>query len=192
MKKVIVFLLALAPLLVVLSLAVLGKLGPDPGDELILNFAHIAMSLLLIVLSLKPLSRITLFSESKKYSRMLGLFTFFYAFLHFLSYLAFEVGFEIARFQDDLLNRPYVYLGMAALTILFFMAVTSTKGWQKRLKRNWKRLHMLVYPAALIAVIHVLWVARSDVIWAVLYGSIFFLIVFCRFFNQFQKLTQKS
>ncbi|CAA0108899.1 Protein-methionine-sulfoxide reductase heme-binding subunit MsrQ [BD1-7 clade bacterium] len=170
--KLFVFLASLTPAIVFSGLAVAGAYSPDPGQALIIRFAHTATIFLLITLSLKPIATLKGLRPVIRFSRMAGLFCFFYALLHFLAYLAFKTGFMWSLFEMDLAKRPYVYVGMAAFVILALMAVTSTKWWQRRLKRNWKMLHRLVYLALILIIIHILWVARSDVWWTVIYGTI--------------------
>ena len=113
---------------------------------------------------------------------MFGLFVFFYAFLHGLAYLAFEVGFSIRYLLEDLMERPYIYVGATALSILFVMALTSNRFSQKKLKRNWKRLHRLVYLALALILLHVLWIARSDLNEFAVYTAVAAFIVLCRLF----------
>ena len=182
--KVLVFVLASLPLACIIWLALQQQLGPNPGKALIHYFAHSAVCLLLLTLSLAPLSRLPRLRKAKQLSRLLGLYSFFYAVLHFLAYLAFTTGFRWAVFAEDITDRPYAYVGMLALVILLLMAVTSTQGWQRRLKRNWKKLHNLVFVALLLIIIHIFWVARSDLIWAVSYGSLAAFLIIWRLFNR--------
>ena len=180
--KIAVFIVCSLPLIVYLWVATTGGFSPDPGKTLIRYFAHTALSLLLVVLSLPLWARWHPTRQAKKLSRMLGLFCFFYVSLHFLSYLAFVTGFSWQVLVKDLTKRPYAYVGMFAFTILLAMAFTSTQGWQRLLRHNWKRLHRLVYLALLLAVVHVTWVARSDYIWAVVYGTLGTILLAGRFY----------
>ncbi len=180
-KKIIVWLLSLMPLVVCIVFAVKGQLGPDPGKELALYLGHISFSFLLLVLAIPIFKKIRLLSWLGRCSRLLGLFTFFYVTLHLLAYAAFFVGFRLDLLIIDLLERPYVYVGFSAWFLLLALVLTSNSWMQRKLKRNWKRLHRLVYAVVILALCHVLWLARSDVQWFVLYLLLFCCLVFAKF-----------
>lgn len=184
MVKPFVFVAALAPFCWYFSLGAVGRLGPDPGKTLLINAGHIATSLLLLVLALPLLARFVRLYRWQKLSRMLGLFAFFYVCVHVLCYLAFEAGFIAGRIVEDLTERPYIIVGAGAFSILLLMALTSTRGWQRRLKKRWKFLHRLLYPAMILVLVHIAWVARSDWYWLVLYGICTILLLGWRLFDQ--------
>lgn len=171
-KKLCVWLLSLLPLSVLIYLAVLGKLGPDPGKELTGYLGHISVFFIFLVLSLPLLKKMKQLSWLGRCSRVLGLFTFFYVSLHLLSYVAFFVGFRFDLLLIDLLERPYVYVGFSAWLVLMLLAITSNRFSQRYLKRRWKRLHRGVYLVVLLMLVHVFWLARSDLQWFVLYGAL--------------------
>ena len=93
--------------------------------------------------------------------RRLGLAAFMYALLHMLAYTALILGFEISELVADIQKRPYILVGALAILLMLPLAVTSTKGWQRRLKRNWKTLHLLIYPTALLVLVHLWWQVRA-------------------------------
>jgi methionine sulfoxide reductase heme-binding subunit len=112
-----------------------------------------------------PLRRLTGFNRLARVRRLLGLFAFFYATLHFATYIGLDRFFDFRDIGDDILKRPYITVGFAAFLSLVPLAVTSTQGWIRRLGRNWARLHRLVYVAAALAVLHFYWKksAKADV-----------------------------
>jgi sulfoxide reductase heme-binding subunit YedZ len=102
---------------------------------------------------------------------MVGLFAFSYVGLHLLAYLGLLAEFEPIRVVDDLTERPYIMVGFAGFLALLPLAVTSTRGWQRRLGKRWKRLHRLVYLVCVLAVLHLLWLSKSSYADAFIYGS---------------------
>ena len=179
--KTFISLILSVPLLLFVSLAQVGELGPDPGKELIIYFGHTALIILLITLALPILKKIKGLHFISRCSRLIGLWSFTYASLHLLSYLAFVTGFSVAILTEDLTGRPYAYIGMFAWLILLLLAVTSNAYSQRKLKRNWKLLHRFVNLALLAILVHVLWVARSDLVWFLLYSFVFVLLIWLKY-----------
>lgn len=132
-------------------------LGVNPVQYLLWALGWWALFLLTATLALTPLKRLTGWAWLARFQRPLGLFAFAYAALHFLCYALLDQAGAWSQIPGDLVKRPFIVIGLLALLLLLALAVTSTKGWQKRLKRNWKRLHRLVYLAAILAVIHFAW-----------------------------------
>ena len=176
MQALSVFVVLALPLSVFMLQAVMGQLGPDPAKVTMLNLGHAAISILLLVLSLPLLAKLPGLRFIKRYSRMVGLWAFSYVSLHFLSYLAVMTGFQWQILLQDLTQRPYAYVGFAAWLMLLLLALTSSKYAQRLLKRRWKLLHRLVYLAVIAALVHILWVARSDIIWFLTYAAVFILL----------------
>lgn len=132
-------------------------LGVNPVQYLLWALGWWALALLTATLAITPLKRLTGWSWLPRFQRPLGLFAFAYAALHFLAYALLDQAGAWGQIPGDLVKRPFIVVGMLTFLILLALALTSTKGWQKRLKRNWKRLHRLVYLAAIFAVIHFAW-----------------------------------
>ncbi|MBW4936384.1 protein-methionine-sulfoxide reductase heme-binding subunit MsrQ [Marinobacter sp. F4206] len=154
--------LASAPLVVLIWTLLDGGLGPDPGQAITESLGLAAFQLLLATLCMTPLSRWSGWSGWLRIRRMLGLFAFFYASLHVLAFLQFIVGwFDLwATFT----KRPYIMAGAVAFLCLVPLAVTSTRGMVRRLGgARWKRLHRLIYLAVVVAWVHFVWQARSDI-----------------------------
>jgi sulfoxide reductase heme-binding subunit YedZ len=113
-------------------------------------------------LAMTPLRKLTRLSEPIRVRRLLGLWTYAFLCLHFSIYLVFDLGFSIVQLGADLVRRTYITLGFTAWLMLLPLAITSTNAWQRRLKRRWKTLHQLIYPAAIFGSIHYLWLVKAD------------------------------
>ena len=152
--KVVLFLAALIPLALLVRGMLTGGLGVNPAETVQLETGRWALKFLLLSLAVTPVRRLTGWNPIIQFRRMLGLFAFFYATLHLLAYWAFDLGFAFAAMAGDVLKRPFIALGFAAFVLLLPLALTSTKGWIRRLGKRWTLLHRLVYAAAICAVIH--------------------------------------
>ncbi|OQS43741.1 sulfite oxidase heme-binding subunit YedZ [Chromobacterium haemolyticum] len=132
---------------------------------------------LLATLAMTPLRRFGVGGWPLKCRRMLGLFAFFYLSLHFLTYLWLDQFFDWAGIVRDIYQRPFITVGFAALLLMTPLALTSTQGWMRRLKRNWGRLHRLVYPTALLAVVHYWWLVKKDLSQPLSYAAVLALLL---------------
>jgi len=180
MERVIrvgVFTLALLPFIWVSYAAATGGLGPDPAEALMHVTGEWSLRLLALTLLVSPLRAWTGWSLLLKLRRMLGLYAFFYGCIHLLSFLQFYVGWTPAGLLEELVERPYITMGFMAWLLMLPLAITSTRGMQRRLRRNWLRLHRLVYPAAILGCLHLLWQARSDIGEALFYIGIFAVLL---------------
>jgi len=170
--KVPVFLLCLVPAALLVRAFLTDTLGVNPPETIQLQTGRWALKFLLISLAVTPVRRLTGWNQVIQYRRMLGLFAFFYATLHFLSYWAFDLTFAVGAMVGDILKRPFITMGFAAFLLLVPLALTSTKGWIRRLGKKWALLHRLVYVAATCAVIHFAWKVKvftgDPVIYAVI------------------------
>lgn len=138
------------------------RLGSNPVEALSHASGDWALRLLLLTLAVTPLRRVSGWAPLSRLRRMLGLFAVFYALLHFSVWLLLDQGLIWELILDDLTKRPYIILGASALLLLMPLALTSTRGWMRRLGPNWERLHRLVYLAALLGVAHYLWLVKAD------------------------------
>ena len=176
---VLVFALALTPFMLI-TYGVLGNtLGPDPAEALMHQTGEWAIRLLVLVLAARPLAQWgwpVLF----RYRRMLGLFMFFYTTLHLLVFAQVYVGWNLAILLEELIERPYVLVGFGGWALLIPLAVTSTDRMRRKLRQRWRQLHQLVYAVAVLGVLHVLWLSRSDIGDAVLYGLLLGTLLFWR------------
>lgn len=159
------FAAALLPLARLIYLGFAGGLGANPVEFVIRSLGTWTLIALLVTLSVTPLRLATGWAWLLRLRRMFGLFTFFYAVLHFSAYLWLDQWFDMTAIVKDVLKRPYITVGFACLLLLAPLAITSTNGWVRRLGgRNWQRLHRLVYAIAPLAVLHFWWqkAAKND------------------------------
>ena len=187
-----VFILALVPFAILLLRIYRNDLGPDPAQELSIETGEWTLRFLLITLAMTPLRQFTNQAVFIRHRRMLGLIALFYASIHFLSWMAFLLGFRFFAIMEELVERPYITLGFSAYLILLALGVTSPKAVARRLGKNWKRLHRLVYIAAVLGVVHLLWILRSDISEALLYGGILAFLLGYRFVHYFRKRSKPS
>lgn len=139
-----------------------GDLGADPVTTLNNVTGRTAMILLLLCLAATPVYIVTGWNKVIKVRRALGLYAFMYAGLHFLNFIGLDYALNFSQIlRDGIQEKPYIIVGFTALLILLALAVTSTRGWMKRLKRNWTRLHWLIYPAGILVMTHFLWQAKA-------------------------------
>lgn len=160
--KVILWLGSLAPAVWLASGLARGALGPNPIEELTHVTGMTALVLLMITLAITPLRRLAGWNPVIKLRRPLGLFAFFYASTHFSIWFAFDMVFNVGWMLDDIAERRYITVGMAALLILLPLAITSTRGWIRRLGKRWSTLHKGAYLAAALGVVHYFWLVKAD------------------------------
>ncbi len=178
--KVLVFLLALLPLGHLLYGVFVSPeiLGANPAEFITRATGDWALRILLVTLSLTPLRRLTGWSWLLRLRRMAGLFAFFYAILHFSSYVSFDHVFDIGEIAKDIVKRPFITVGFLCLMLLLPLAVTSTHAMVKRLGgRRWLQLHRLVYVIAPLAVLHFWWMVKRDLTQPVIYALVLTLLL---------------
>lgn len=188
--KALVFGACLLPL-VQLSLAAFNlagqSLGANPIEELLHQLGLWGLRFLLLTLAVTPLRRLSSKPWLIKFRRMLGLFSFFYILLHFLTYAILDQGLSYTAIIEDILERPYITLGMTALIMLIPLAITSTNGWMRRLSGRWKKLHRLVYVIAVLGVWHFFWQVKLDTQEPLIYAGILGLLLGYRLWFRFFK-----
>ena len=166
--KVALFLAALVPLALLVRGALTNDLGANPAETIQLTTGRWAFKFLLLTLAITPVRRLTKWNVLIQYRRMLGLFAFFYATCHLAAYYAFDLNFSIAKMLGDTTKRPFIFMGMAAFLTMLPLALTSTKGWIRRLGKKWALLHRLIYVTAICAAVHFGWkvkVFAGDPVW---------------------------
>lgn len=151
------FVLALLPLLRVVLMGFQDKLGANPIEYITRASGDWTLYFLCLTLAITPLRRFTGENWLLKLRRMLGLFAFFYACLHFTTFIWFDHFFDVAEMWKDVRKRPFITVGFTAFVLLVPLAITSTSAMQRRLGRNWSRLHRLVYVVAALAILHFWW-----------------------------------
>jgi sulfoxide reductase heme-binding subunit YedZ len=143
---------------------------------------------LLLTLMITPLRRLSGKSWLIKLRRMLGLYAFFYACLHFITYIWFDQYFDWMEIVRDIPKRPFITVGFTAFVLLIPLAVTSNNKMMRRLKKNWVKLHKLVYVIAVLGVLHFLWLVKADTLEPLIYASILLLLLGYRAYYQRKKV----
>ncbi len=188
--KPAIFLSALVPFGYVVWRVVSNDLGADPAQELAIETGEWSIRFLLLALAMTPLRQLTGQTGFVRHRRMIGLFALFYAAVHFAVWMTFLLAFRWGAIGAEIIERPYITIGFAAFLILVALGLTSPKFMVRKLGRNWKRLHRLVYAAGVLGVIHLLWIQRSDLIEPVVYGGILALLLGFRLFQWQRKKRQ--
>ena len=175
--KPTVFALCLVPLGLMVFDGFTGGLGVNPVEAVTHRTGDWTLRLLLVTLAMTPLRRLFGWGWPLRVRRMLGLFSFFYACLHLLTYVWLDQFFDPWAIVEDVIERPFITVGMLAFIGLIPLAVTSTNGMMRRLGRRWKALHRLVYPVAILGILHFWWLVKADVREPLLYALILALLL---------------
>ncbi|MCL7961457.1 MAG: sulfoxide reductase heme-binding subunit YedZ [marine benthic group bacterium] len=160
--KVLVWIVCLLPALWLGYEALTGQLGANPIEEVLHRTGWWALALLMVSLAVTPIRRLTGWNRLIRYRRLLGLFAFAWATTHFLGYLVLDQWFAWPFIVEDITERPFILVGFAAWLLLLPLAVTSTRGWIRRLGKRWGVLHRLVYLAAALGSLHFFWKVKAD------------------------------
>ena len=171
--KPVIFILCLVPLARLALAFFRDELGANPIEKVELETGRWALRFLAITLSITPLRRLLGWNRLIRYRRMLGLFAFFYATTHFLIYIGLDMVFDLSDIVEDIAEHLYVTVGFLTWLLLIPLAVTSTRGWQRRLGARWQKLHRLTYAAAVTGTIHYLWAVKKDTFLPLVYLAIF-------------------
>jgi sulfoxide reductase heme-binding subunit YedZ len=175
--KPVVFLACLIPFAQLAFNAYNDDLGANPIEFITRFTGSWALILLIASLAVTPARRITGWNELIKLRRMLGLFAFFYAALHFATYMVLDLYFDFPAIAKDIVKRPYITVGFVALMLMIPLAVTSTSGMIRRLGRRWQQLHYLVYAVAILGVVHFYWLVKADITRPVRYGTVLAILL---------------
>jgi Predicted membrane protein len=171
--KPLVFVACLVPLYLLLYWLQTQQLSANPLDDITDQTGTWALRFLILTLSITPVRRITGWSFVNRFRRMFGLYAFFYALLHFTTYIWFVQFFNVQAILEDIPKRPFITVGFTALVLLIPLALTSTKKWILRLGgKRWQMLHRLIYVSAALGVIHFFWLVKQDTREPVLYGIV--------------------
>lgn len=155
--RLCVFVLALVPTAWLVLGLLTNNLGANPAETLQLQTGRWAFKFLILTLAVTPVRRLTGWNQIIQYRRMLGLFAFYYASLHFLTYIVLDQYFDWRNMIADIGKRPFITMGFTAFALMVPLALTSTKGWIRRLGRKWQTLHRLIYISGICAAIHFIW-----------------------------------
>ncbi len=175
--KTTTWLLCLYPLGRLVFLGFTHGLGVNPIEFIIRSLGTWALSFLLLTLAVTPVRKLTGWSQIQRVRRMLGLSAFFYALLHWASYLWLDQFFDWAEIFKDIVKRPFITVGMLTFLLLLPLAATSTDASMRKLKRNWQRLHRLIYPVAMLALLHYFWLVKRDITQPLIYAAVLALLL---------------
>ena len=190
-SKPVVFLLCLLPLATLGWQALHGELTANPIEFITHATGDWTLRFLVITLCVTPFRKILHLPELIRFRRMLGLFVFFYACLHFTTYIWLDKFFDLSEMWKDIAKRKYITVGFTAFLLLIPLALTSTAGWIRRLGgKRWQTLHRLIYFSAALGVIHYYWQVKSAVIRPLTYGAIVAVLLLWRLFASLSKKKQ--
>jgi len=156
-----VFIFSTIPFLFILYKIYFNKLGPEPVKEITHFTGEWTLIFICLTLSVTPLKRLTNLTMWVSFRRMLGLFVFFYASLHLLTYIGIDYRFNWQPILDDVFKKKYIFIGFSAWLLLIPLAITSSQKMIKLLKNNWKRLHRLIYIIAIFGSLHYIWLSKT-------------------------------
>lgn len=180
MIKVALHAAFILPLLWLILAVVNGHLGADPVQEVLHFTGKSTLHSLFITLAVTPFARWLKFNQIYRFRRLLGLYSFFWGCLHLLSYIWFELGWQLTLVLSEILTRPYLVVGATTWLILFALSITSPKKIQSMLGKKWQALHNWVYIAVILGAIHYYWSTKSEVVEPSIYIAIAFLLLIAR------------
>lgn len=176
LARIIIHIAALLPIVIIIWDYTQGNLSANPIREIQLRTGISAINLLMLSLACTPISILTGFKPVLLFRRPLGIYAFIYALLHFINFIAIDYGFNFTLLGEDLFEKRYALVGFASFILLLPLAITSFRGLRRKLGKNWQRLHRLVYPAAVLAVVHYIWQTKADISLPVIYGVVLFIL----------------
>ena len=179
-SKIFVFLLCLWPLYSIIYGIFYNNLGAEPVDKIINHFGEWTLIFIFLTLSMSPLKKITNSTIWIRYRRMLGLFVFFYASLHLLTYVGIDYRFSWQPIFDDVVKKKYIFVGFAAWLLLIPLTLTSSQKMMMLLKQNWKKLHRLIYVIAILGSLHFIWLSKTIYFKPLIYLVIITILLFLR------------
>ena len=178
--KPFVFILCLLPLGIIILDIYYNNLGAEPVKKIMNHFGEWTLIFICLTLSMSPLKRITNLGFWIKFRRMLGLFVFFYATIHLLTYVGLDYRFDWQPIFNDVLKKKYIFIGFSAWLLLIPLAVTSSQKMIKILKHNWKNLHRLIYVIAIFGSLHYIWLSKTIFFKPLIYTTIIVVLLALR------------
>lgn len=191
--KPVVFMLCLVPatLVVTDALEITGRLGANPIEEIQDRFGIWALRFIMITLAITPLRHLSGWNWLVRFRRLFGLFTFFYALTHFLTWFILDSEMLLSAILEDLTERTFITIGFAALLLLTALAVTSTDGMQRRMGRRWQKLHYAAYAIAILGVWHYWWQVKKDVTEPQIYAAILVVLLGARIIRRLSHMRKQ-
>jgi sulfoxide reductase heme-binding subunit YedZ len=193
--KPIVWIGCLVPAGILGVRAVRGDLTANPLELLTNWTGYTTLVLVMVTLAVTPVRRLTGWNGVIRLRRLIGLFAFFYACIHFSIYIGLDIFFDWGRIIEDILLRPYITVGFTAFVLLIPLALTSTKGWIRRLGKRWQKLHRLIYAVGALGVLHYYWKVKADTREPLVFAAIFVVLMLLRtgFVRQlFERLRNRT
>lgn len=187
--KPLLFSVCLAPFLALVIGVFYDSLGTNPVETLTHETGDWTLRFLLVTLAITPLRRLSGANWVIKLRRMFGLYAFFYACLHFLTYIWFDHYFDWAEIIEDIPKRPFITVGFTAFVLLIPLAATSTNAMMRRLKKHWVNLHKLVYIIAVLGVLHFLWLVKADILEPMIYAAVLLILLGYRAYYQRRRMV---
>ena len=175
--KKIVFILSLIPIFFIIYQIITDQLGPEPIKEITHHTGKWTLYFIVITLAMTPLKKITKLNIWINYRRMFGLFIFFYASVHLMTYVGLDYRFDLTSIGDDIIKKKYIFIGFSAWLLLIPLAITSNKQMIKILKDKWKKLHRLIYLISLFGAIHYLWLVKRDLTEPLIFLTIILILL---------------
>ena len=184
-----IFILSTIPFLIIIYKIFFNKLGPEPVKEITHFTGEWTLIFICLTLAMSPLKKLTNLNFWVKVRRMLGLFVFFYASLHLLTYVGIDYRFSWQPIFDDVLKKKYIFVGFAAWVLLIPLTITSSQKMILLLKKNWKKLHRLIYVIAILGSLHFIWLSKTIYFKPLIYFVIITILLFFRI--NFKKIFNK-
>lgn len=178
--KSVIFFLSSIPFIIIIAKIFLDQLGPEPIKEITHHTGEWTLLFLVFTLSMSPLKRFTNLNIWISIRRMLGLFAFFYASLHMFTYIGLDYQFDLSAISKDILTKKFIFVGFAAWFLMIPLALTSSKKMMSVLRKNWKKLHRLIYLISILGVIHFLWLVKKDLTEPLIYLLIIIILLILR------------
>ena len=178
--KSVIFFLSSIPFVIIIAKIFLDQLGPEPIKEITHHTGEWTLLFLVFTLSMSPLKRFTNLNIWISIRRMLGLFAFFYASLHMFTYVGLDYQFDLSAISKDILTKKFIFVGFAAWFLMIPLALTSSKKMISVLRKNWKKLHRLIYLISILGVIHFLWLVKKDLTEPLIYLLIIIILLILR------------
>ena len=175
-----IFILSTIPFLIIIYKIFFNKLGPEPVKEITHFTGEWTLIFICLTLAMSPLKKLTNLNFWVKGRRMLGLFVFFYASLHLLTYVGIDYRFSWQPIFDDVVKKKYIFVGFAAWLLLIPLTLTSSQKMMMLLKQNWKKLHRLIYVIAILGSLHFIWLSKTIYFKPLIYFVIITILLFLR------------
>ena len=176
-----IFFFCSIPFFLILYKTIFNKLGPEPVKEITHLTGEWTLLFIIFTLSMSPLKKITKLNIWISFRRMLGLFLFFYATLHMLTYVVIDYRLDLQSISKDIFTKRFIFVGFAAWLLLTPLALTSSKKAMMLLKDKWKKIHRLIYIIAILGVVHFIWLVKKDLTEPLIYMAIILILLLFRF-----------